>query len=207
MTQDGTAPDEVLAFWLDDVGPDGWYGGGDALDAEIRQRFEPLWHRAGREGWMDWTPSPRGALALVIVLDQFPRNMFRGTEAAYATDGLARMRAKCAIDKGWDRRMEGLGRQFFYMPLCHSECLVDQERAVRLIAGRLPGEADTLRHARAHREVIRRFGRFPFRNADLGRADTAAERDFLDDGGYGAVVRRLGAEGAAAPPAAMAAQS
>jgi len=198
MAREDTSPEAVLTFWLEEVGPGRWYSGDDALDAEVRKSFAPLWEAARRSGWMDWIPTPRSALALVILLDQFPRNMFRDTAQAFATDAQALTRAKCAIDKGWDRRIAEPARQFFYMPLCHAECLADQERAVRLIAARLPEGAETLLHARAHREVIRRFGRIPTRNAALGRGATAAERDFLAAGGYGSVIRSMQAGAAAA---------
>ena len=192
----GTDPEAVLAFW-EEVGAAGWYAADAAVDEAVRTRFGALWEAAREGGWMDWTPTPRNALALVIVLDQFPRNMFRGDARAFATDGAARTRAKCAIDKGWDKRIGGAMRQFFYLPLEHSESLADQERAVRLFAERMPEAGETLLHARAHREVIRRFGRFPTRNAALGRTDTPGERDFLAAGGYGALVRGLHAGAAA----------
>ena len=198
MKRADTSSDEVLDFWIDEVGPEGWYEVNDALDAAIRKRFEQLWHTARRGGWMDWTPTPRSALALVIVLDQFPRNMFRGEARAFATDQDAVRRAKCAIGKNWDLRVEGEARQFFYLPLMHSESLVDQDSCVRLFAQRMPAAEGNLLHARAHREVIRRFGRFPYRNAALGRPDTRAERDFLATEGYGDVVRSLQGEAAAA---------
>lgn len=188
-------PEEVLAFWLDEVGPQGWYAGGEALDAVVRDRFLATWEAAMAGACGLWLTSPRGALAYVVLLDQLPRNMFRGQARAFASDRGARAAAKMAIDRGWDGRIPEPERQFFYLPLMHSESLVDQDRCVRLFASRMPETgADQLLHARAHRAQIRRFGRFPMRNAALGRADTAAEGAFLAAGGYGALVERMKAE-------------
>jgi uncharacterized protein (DUF924 family) len=187
----GTPPNEVLSFWIDETGPSGWYATDDALDEDIRARFARLWDDTRHDGHTGWVPSPQNALAAVILFDQFPRNMFRGDGRAYSTDRIARAKAKHAVDMDWDLRIEGPVRQFFYLPLMHSECLVDQERCVRLFKERMPEADDNLVHAKAHREVIRRFGRFPHRNADLARPSTAAERAFLDDGGYAAVVNGI----------------
>lgn len=181
-------PEDVLRFWLEEHGPDDWYGGGAKLDAAIRDRFAPVWDAAPQLS--PWCCSVEGVLAFLILTDQFPRNMFRGEPRAFATDAMARAVAKRAIGLGLDRRVEGPARQFFYMPLEHSECLADQARAVRLIMMRMASD-ELLLHARAHRAVIRRFGRFPNRNAALGRASSGGERAFLEDGGYGAVVRKL----------------
>ena len=115
-------------------------------------------------------------MAYLILTDQMSRNMFRGTAKAYHSDHLARAAAYAGIAQGWDLRWETPAREFFYMPFEHSECLADQERAVRLMLMRLPDEPENLLHARAHREIIRRFGRFPFRNAHLGRMTTVAEQ-------------------------------
>lgn len=193
MTE-GDEAAEVLAFWLDEVGPEGWYGGGEDLDARIRDRFLPLWQCAVAGALSLWLTHPSGALAYCIVTDQFPRNMFRGTARAFATDGIARGAACMAVDHGWDLRIDPPGRQFFYLPFEHSESRTDQDRAVRLIAQRMPGAAETLLHARAHREVIRRFGRFPHRNEALGRRPTGEEAAWLEAGGYGRTVRELGGD-------------
>jgi len=185
-------PQDILAFWLDETGVDKWYVNDSDLDAAIRDRFEPTWTRVMRGGSLGWTPTPASTLAAIILFDQFPRNMFRADPRAYSSDALARAKAKHAIDMDWDRRIDGPPRQFFYLPLMHSECLVDQDRCVRLFKDRMPEAADNLIHARAHREVIRRFGRFPHRNPDLGRMTTAAERAFMDaEGGYGALVSAM----------------
>ncbi|MCU0907389.1 MAG: DUF924 domain-containing protein [Rhodobacteraceae bacterium] len=182
---------EVLAFWLDEVGEAGWYAGGADLDAHVRARFEGLWARAMDGALALWLTYPSGILAYCILTDQFPRNMFRGTARAFASDRLALAAARVAVDREWDMRIDPPARQFFYLPFEHSEMPADQDRAVRLIHVRMPGADDTLLHARAHREVIRRFGRFPFRNASLGRVDTAEEVAWLAAGGYGATVEGL----------------
>ncbi|MCK0167065.1 DUF924 domain-containing protein [Jannaschia sp. S6380] len=187
MTHD---PDDVLRFWLEDCGPEDWYRQDDALDARIRDRFEVTWQAARRGGIDTWFKNARGSLAFLILTDQFPRNMFRGTPDAFATDELARRIATRAVDRKFDLQIEEPGRQFFYLPFEHSECLADQERAVRLICSRMDAP-ETLLHARAHRQVIRTFGRFPFRNEALGRTSSEREAAFLADGGYGAVVREL----------------
>ncbi|MGC8203467.1 DUF924 family protein [Aliiroseovarius sp. PTFE2010] len=185
---------EILSFWLDEVGPEGWYNPPDSLDAEIRDRFGAAYEQASDGAYSLWLTYASGALAYVILLDQFPRNMFRGQSKAFAADGIARTAAKAAIAKGWDLKIDAPARQFFYLPLMHSENLTDQDRCVRLVYERLAdmGE-ENLRHARAHREVIRQFGRFPFRNDALGRPTTAEERRFLDEGGYENVLQQVSA--------------
>jgi len=189
-------PEEILAYWLDEIGPESWYESSEALDTEIRERFEPTWQGAMAGALSFWLTFPSGTLAYIILTDQFPRNMFRDTPKAFASDHIARAAAKMAISKAWDTRIDAPARQFFYMPLVHSESLVDQDRAVRLIKTRMPGDSGQLLHARAHREVIRRFGRFPTRNAALGRISQPGEQSYVDGGGYGAVVRELQAEAA-----------
>jgi uncharacterized protein (DUF924 family) len=191
-------PDEILAYWLDEKGPDAWYAGGEALDQEIRDRFEDAYNRA-REGALSlWLTYPTGTLAYIILTDQFPRNMFRGEAKSFATDRVALAAAKAAISRGWDMKIDEPARQFFYLPLMHSECLVDQDRAVRLIMTRMPDSgASNLLHAKAHREVIRLFGRFPYRNEALSRPLQAGEAEFLEKGGYGAMVEAMKAKVAA----------
>ena len=187
-----TNPEDILAFWLDEVGPDGWYAGGDELDAEICDRFQDAYNRACGGALSLWLTYPSGTLAYVILIDQFARNMYRDTPRAFSGDRMARAAAKAAIARGWDKRIDEPARQFFYMPLVHSECLVDQDRAVRLILTRMPKiGTDNLLHAKAHREVIRRFGRFPNRNQVVGRETPLAEAKFLKDGGYSGIVRAL----------------
>lgn len=191
-----TTQAEVIDFWLDEVGTAGWYKADDAVDAAIRDRFGALWQEARAGGLRDWRCGPKGSLAYLILTDQFPRNMFRNSPEAFATDRAARAAALRAIDRGWDMRIGEPERQFFYLPLEHSEVLEDQERAVRLILTRLTQDGgamgpENLLHARAHREVIRRFGRFPYRNPALARRTLQEEHDFLESGGYGATVRAL----------------
>ncbi|WP_299693272.1 DUF924 family protein [uncultured Tateyamaria sp.] len=183
-------PDEILAFWLDECSPDQWYNNDPDFDAEIRARFLTTWEAAREGSFSMWLTYPNGALAYIILTDQLSRNMFRDDARAFALDRAALTAAKSAINKGWDTRIDAPARQFFYMPLEHSENLCDQDRAVRLICERLTDPKGLL-HARAHREVIRQFGRFPHRNAALNRKSTALEQAHLDAGGYGAVVRSL----------------
>lgn len=185
-----TGPEEVLSFWLK-AGPEAWYRQDDAFDAEIRERFGDIWE-VGARGDLDeaWATNPRGALALIILLDQFPRNMFRGDARSFASDERALSVACYALDRGWDLRIEPPARQFFYLPFMHSERLTDQDHCVRLMAERLDSE-DNLLHARAHRNIIRRFSRFPYRNEALGRETTPEERKFLEEGGYRTVLNEL----------------
>ena len=185
-------PEDVLDYWINDLGPNGWYAIDDATDKAIRDKFEQLWQSAHDGECAEWMSNPRSALALVILLDQMSRNMFRGSPKAYASDSLALAMAKRALDLGWDMRVDEPERQFFYLPLMHSECLADQERCVRLMLTRMPetGEENLL-HAKAHREEIRRFGRFPHRNAIMDRASTAPESAYISDGGYGQTLRGL----------------
>ncbi|WP_425090699.1 DUF924 family protein [Tropicimonas sp. S265A] len=192
-----TVFDDVLAFWLTEVGQDRWYAQEDALDQAIRDRFGAAWEAAATGGLRDWCWCPQGTLAYLILTDQFPRNMFRGSARAFKTDPMALQAAKLGIARGFDMRVPEPQRQFYYLPLEHSEIPTDQNRAVRLIMDRMPqSDGTTLLHARAHRDVIRRFGRFPFRNAALGRPSDPDESGFLSEGGYGAVVRRLQEESA-----------
>ena len=177
----------ILDFWLGEVGQDGWYMVDAELDARIRERFGELWE-LGRRGTLDaWTCQPLSCLALVVLLDQFPRNMFRGEAKAFASDARALAVAKGAIARGHDDAVAVPERQFFYLPLMHSEVLADQDRSVRLFLLTF-GDGENLTHARAHRAIIRRFGRFPYRNAALGRATRDAERDWMEAGGYTAAV-------------------
>lgn len=184
--------EEILQYWIDTLGPPGWYRQDEAVDAEIRDRFGQAWHDAAAGQYRDWQGHPRKALALAILLDQFPRNMFRDEARAFATDRQARAVACNAIEMGWDRRADEPERQFFYLPFMHSETLSDQEKGVRMIKERMPETGtQNLLHARAHREVIRRFGRFPHRNGALDRPSTRAERAFEAEGGYGTLVREV----------------
>jgi len=184
-------PIEVLDYWLGAVGPAGWYAGGADLDGEIAALFGPIWTAAHEGALEHWAEGTVGTLAYLIVCDQFSRNMHRGSALAFATDARARDAAKRAIAAGWDMDAPEPERQFFYMPLEHSEDLADQELAVKYLTERLQSHPDMALHARAHREIIRRFGRFPFRNAALGRESTPDEVAFLEQGGYAATVAAL----------------
>jgi uncharacterized protein (DUF924 family) len=175
------AAEDVVAFWLA-AGHERWFEPDEAFDAAIRERFATTYESAAAGLLSAWENSPEGALALVIVLDQFPRNMFRHSARAFAADPLARAVAGRAIAKGFDQRVAMPERSFFYLPFEHSEELADQERAVALM--RATGDADLLKWAELHADIVRRFGRFPHRNAVLGRKTTPEEQAFLDRGGF-----------------------
>jgi uncharacterized protein (DUF924 family) len=174
-------PADVVSFWVE-AGPKAWFGKSMAFDEKVGQRFEALHHAAARGELDDWAMTPEGALALLLLLDQFPRNMFRGSPHAFATDPLARKVAREAADRGYDRGVAPELRQFFYLPFEHSEHLEDQDHGVALCAA--SGDADLVKWAKIHRDIITRFGRFPHRNASLGRSTTEEEQDFLKGGGF-----------------------
>ena len=175
-------PESILKFWLDDVGPSRWYTQDSALDVTIRERFLCVWEEALQGRFALWLTYPSGALAFCILLDQFSRNMFRGNSKAFSADRYALAAAKSSIHHKWDLRIDEPARQFFYMPLMHSENLSDQDRCVRLIKTRLQhSDGEHLIHAKSHRDLIRTFGRFPSRNLALGRPDTTPERQSLQD--------------------------
>ena len=177
--------EEVLGFWLDEVGPERWYAPDAALDAEIARRFEGAVSDARKGVYDRWILHARESLALMLLLDQFPRHIWRDGPGAYACDARAVDMAKRAINSGHDKATPEPERQFYYLPLMHHESQMDQDRCVRLILTNMPETgAENLRHAVAHRDVIRKFGRFPFRNAALGRECTPAERAWLEAGGY-----------------------
>lgn len=188
------SPESILNFWLDEVGPQGWYKVDPSLDEAIRVKFQQTWENAVNGSYGLWLTYPTGALAYLILTDQFSRNMFRDRAQAFSSDHLALRAAKSALHHKWDLRIDEPARQFFYLPLMHSENLADQERCVRLMLERMPQSgADNLVHAKAHREVIRRYGRFPTRNAALERPNTSFEVNYLAQGGYGAVLQELAA--------------
>ena len=174
---------EVLDFWFrgTETRPE-WFRKDAAFDAEIRARFLGLYEQAASGALAHWIDHPSDGLALIITLDQFPRNLFRapGAEAAraYVTDALALAAARRAVDSGYDRALPEVARTFFYLPFEHSENLADQERSLQLFAGH-PNEVWAVRHW----EIVKRFGRFPHRNAALGRESTAAEIEFLQQPG------------------------
>jgi uncharacterized protein (DUF924 family) len=172
---------EVLAFWRA-AGPDKWFEKDDAFDGEIRERFLDTYTAAAAGRLAAWEEDAESVLALVIVLDQFPRNMFRGDARTYAADPLARAVADRAIARGFDRRFAPPERRFFYLPFEHSENLADQERCVAL--NRAGADEEGVKWAEIHAAIIRRFGRFPHRNRVLGRVTSAQEQAFLDGGGF-----------------------
>jgi uncharacterized protein (DUF924 family) len=174
-------PADIVAFWRD-AGPDRWYTPDDAFDAEVRRRFLDLWQRAAAGELSSWETSDDGALALVIVLDQFPRNLFRDDARTYASDALAREVAQHAVSRRVDARIDPVLREFLYLPFMHSEHLADQLRCIDL--SREAGLAESAKWAEHHADIIRRFGRFPHRNRLLGRATTPDEQAFLDEGGF-----------------------
>ena len=171
---------DVIAFWRE-AGPERWFAKDAKFDDEFRNRFAILYSAARDDGLAHWQATPEGSLALILLLDQYPRNSFRGTPEMYATDAQARRAADLAIAAGHDQRIEPALRVFMYLPFAHSESLADQDRSVELV--RRLGEPH-LSHAEHHREIIRRFGRFPHRNPILGRAMKTNEQKYLDDGGY-----------------------
>ena len=173
---------DVLDFWLG-AGPDKWFNKDDGFDRAIREQFLPAYEAAAAGQLSDWESTPEGALALVIVLDQFPRNIFRGDARSWAADPVARGVANRALDAGYDRQVPKELKSFFYLPLMHSEQLADQERCLSLY--RAHGDENGLKYAELHADIIRRFGRFPHRNPVLGRETTADEKTFLENGGFG----------------------
>ena len=178
-------PADIVGFWAN-AGPTRWFKKSDAFDEALRLRFEPVHHAAARGAYAAWAESPEGALALVLLFDQIPRNLYRGSPHAFATDPLARNLARGMAETGQDRAVDPLLRTFCYMPFMHSEDLADQDLSVRLFAAHDADdpERSNLAYAETHRDIIRRFGRFPHRNPALGRITTAEEQAFLDEGGF-----------------------
>jgi uncharacterized protein (DUF924 family) len=172
---------EIVSFWRE-AGPDRWWKKDDEFDRVVRSQFLSLHEAAARGELAAWEGSAEGALALVILLDQFPRNMFRGSPHSFATDPLAQAVAERAIAQGYDAAMDQEMGMFFYLPFMHSEILVHQDRCVELMAALPDGGWEEF--AVIHRDIIAKFGRFPHRNRALGRATTPAEQDFLDAGGF-----------------------
>jgi uncharacterized protein (DUF924 family) len=174
-------PHEVVAFWTE-AGAAKWYARDDAFDAAIRARFEAEHHAAARGAYDGWVETAEGALALLILLDQFPRNLYRGSAHAWATDPKARAIARAATERGWHEAVAPDLRQFLLLPFEHSEDLADQDRGLALAEAL--GDPEIVKWMRIHRDIIVRFGRFPHRNAALGRTTTAEEQAFLDGGGF-----------------------
>jgi len=177
MTKIG--PRDVLDFWFKETPSAKWFASDPSFDAEIRSRFEAAWRLGCGGGLTAWEDEPNGALALIVLFDQFPRNMFRGTAEAFASDAMARDIAKRAIAQRQDLETPASIRGFFYLPLTHSENLADQEACVQLTKERLGEDHSTFPYALRHKAAVERFGRFPARNAALERASTDEEKDFL----------------------------
>ncbi len=175
------SPAAVVAFWRE-AGPERWFTKDAAFDEAIRSRFLPAYEAAAAGRLSAWEGNAEDTLALLIVLDQFPRNIFRNSARAFAADPLARAVARRALERGFDRQVPAAERGFFYLPFMHSEDLADQERCLALY--RVLGDTNSEKYAEIHADIIRRFGRFPHRNAVLGRATTAEEQAFLDGGGF-----------------------
>jgi len=187
------APEDVLDFWFVKAGPKRWFAVDPAFDAMMRRRFGPICHAFRHTSDISthpWLVEPDSALALILLLDQAPRNIWRGSNAAFALDPLALQAANSVIDAGFDWMLPLQKRAFAYLPFTHSEDLEDQAVGVWLHEERLAELSDSVRHARAHYDVIARFGRFPHRNDSLGRVSTPAERTYLDTGGYAPSAKR-----------------
>lgn len=174
-------PSEVVSFWRQ-AGDERWFEKDDDFDRTVTSRFLTTYEAASRGELAAWETNAEHALALVIVLDQFPRNMFRGSARAFAADPLARVVADRALARGFDKMTEQTLRQFFYLPFMHAELLADQNRCLQLYESY--GDANALQYAISHHDIILKFGRFPHRNQMLGRATTAAEDAFLKGGGF-----------------------
>ena len=181
---------EVLDFWFGRASEPGygefreeWFTKDPEFDRQVRDRFEALYEAAAAGDLDDWKDEARSCLALVILLDQFPRNMFRGDPRSYATDHKAQETAEYALDHALDRELPGFQRTFLYMPFMHSEDLEHQRRSVELFRRLGGSETDSSQYAIRHMEIIERFGRFPHRNEVLGRQTTPEEAEFLTQPG------------------------
>ncbi len=170
----------VVSFWKE-AGPASWFAKDPEFDRRFRERFALLYERAARGELQDWLSSAESALSLILLVDQYPRNSFRGTPRMYESDQLAVHYANRAIEQGHDRQVDEPLQFFFYLPFGHAESLAEQERCVAFNR-RLGG--DTLEHALGHASIVRRFGRFPHRNPILGRPSSQAELEFLRQGGF-----------------------
>ena len=177
MKKDDDLIQDVLQFWFTEETRSKWFNSTPEFDELIRQRYEKIWGLARAESFDHWEQEPDGALALVIILDQLPLNMFRLDARQYSTEAHARVIAGHAIDQGLDEKLEIARRAFMYLPFMHSESIEDQDRAVELY--QKAGLGDNLRYAKHHRDVVKRFARFPHRNEVLSRESTAEEIEYL----------------------------
>jgi uncharacterized protein (DUF924 family) len=181
MPTNNFSADEIVAFWKT-AGPDRWFKKDDTFDQQLRDRFLTAHETAAAGKLGDWETTVNGTLALLLLLDQFPRNMFRNNARAFATDPQALALAKRALGRSFDTRVEPELRTFFYLPFMHSEEMIEQERCVALY--RAASDANGAKWAQMHADIIERFGRFPHRNQVLGRTTTTEEQTFLDGGGF-----------------------
>lgn len=186
---------QIIDFWVNEVGPEGWYESTPELDEAIRQRFQAAWQSALEGGFDVWRETPEGSLGYLILTDQFPRNMFREDPRAFTTDPMARVVAAHSTDRDFDLQIDVPVRQFFYLPFEHSEDVAHQSQSVAFFKGRMEEYGVQLLHAHTHQEIIRLYGRFPFRNKALGRKNTEAEQRFFNEGGYQAVLERMKDQG------------
>ena len=176
---------DVVGYWTL-AGPKKWFAKSAVFDDALRLRFEPVHHAAARGEYATWRETPEGCLALLLLLDQFPRNLYRGSAHAFATDPLARAVARHCVETGFDQAVAAELRPFCYLPFEHSEAMEDQDRSVALFEAHdaATGDVSSFEWAVRHRDIIRQFGRFPHRNAAFGRETTPEEQAFLDDGGF-----------------------
>ena len=183
---------EILTFWFEELEPEKRFFGGEEVDNLVRDRFLTTYEDAVKGKFNHWRDTPDGSLALILVLDQFSRNMFRGSPRSFEFDSLARQITEEAIARNFDLEHEGARRSFFYLPYMHSENPKDQSKCIELVSTRL-GESgkNTLLHAKAHAYVINEFGRFPYRNEVLNRENTARESAWMEAGGYMEAVKLI----------------
>lgn len=176
---------EVLGFWFEELHPQQWFHKNPDIDAEILSRFKTTYNMATQELCNHWAADAHGALALVIVLDQFPRHMFRGTPLAFQSDKQALLIAKQAVSSGFDQVLDNIKRGFLYIPFQHSEEMVEQERSLELYGAMRDVNPTGFTYAKRHYDVIKQYGRFPHRNPILGRESTPDEQEYLDTPGSG----------------------
>jgi len=172
------SPQSVVEFWFSDRVRPLWFQSTPEFDAELRDRFEPVWQQAAADKLDSWAETPEGALALVIVLDQVPLNIYRGDALCFSTEAKSREIANLAIERDLAADLTDEQKAFLYMPFMHSEALADQDKSVTLFEA--AGLAENLKFAKHHRDIVRRFGRFPHRNKILGRPSTEAEQAYLE---------------------------
>lgn len=171
------SPETIIDFWFAESSRYFWFRSTPEMDAQLRDRFIDSWLAAAEGKLISWEESPEGVLALVIILDQFPLNMFRGKPLTYATEAQARNIARAAIDKGFDKDLTNEQNGFLYMPFMHSEDMADQERSIKLFEQ--SGREESIRFAHHHHDIVQRFGRFPHRNKILGRQSRKEEIEYL----------------------------